>query len=356
MLGEGTLNHTAKQIAGYLDNLGAFIEYGHGMDRSGITVYCLNKHLANVLELLSEMLTTATFPAKELQNQQKQATQNLSINQEKTAYLANRVFKEKIFGAAHPYSFSLEESHISAISQEHLIGFYRQYYLNKPFKIFLSGNISDNHTQAIETFLGKHSLDAQPPQQQFISSFQGASNNIIPKENSVQTTIRIGKQLNISRKDDNYTKLLLANEVLGGYFGSRLMKNIREEKGLTYGISSSIPQMSKGSYFVIGTDVKAEFAALTVTEIKKEILELQNNLVDEEELSRAKSYLIGQYLGSINTPFEVMDRNKIMALEGLDMEFYDRYPARVHAITPADIMTVAQQYLEVETLTDVLVG
>jgi zinc protease len=356
MLGEGTNNQTAKQIASYLDQLGAFIEYGHGMDRAGLTVHCLSKHLPQVLDLLLEMLTEASFPEKDLQNQQKQAAQNLSINQEKTAYLANRIFKEKIFGKNHPYSMSLLETHISAIGQGDLKDFYQNNYKFKPFKIFLSGSVSQQDIKLIDQILGQHTLQTPPQTKQVVATIQEPETSIVAKENSVQTSIRMGKQLAINRKHKDYTKLLLTNEVLGGYFGSRLMKNIREEKGLTYGISSSVPQMSKGSYFVIGTDVKAEFAELTISEIRKELISLQTIPVPAEELDRAKSYLIGQYVGSINTPFEVMERNKIIMLEGLDLPFYDNYPTRVRAVSQEDIMATAQKYLAEDSLTSVLVG
>ena len=150
--------------------------------------------------------------------------------------------------------------------------------------------------------------------------------------------------------------MIVATEILGGYFGSRLMRNIREEKGFTYGISSSIVPMRQAGYWAIGTDVKKEFAQATLDEIQKEIHRLQTELVPENELETVKNYLAGEFAGSLNTPFEIADRVRLMVLEGLDVEFYSNYIQRLRVVTAEDIQRMANQYWQWEDLQQVIVG
>jgi predicted Zn-dependent peptidase len=150
--------------------------------------------------------------------------------------------------------------------------------------------------------------------------------------------------------------MIVANEVFGGYFGSRLMRNIREDKGFTYGISSSIAPMRQDGYWVIGTDVKKEFMNDTLTEIQKEIALLQTESVPEDELETVKNYLAGEFAGSLNTPFEIADRVRLMVLEGLDVDFYSNYIQRLRVVTAEDIQIIAQQYWQWKDLQRVIIG
>jgi zinc protease len=171
----------------------------------------------------------------------------------------------------------------------------------------------------------------------------------------VQTSIRIGRHL-FKRKDPDFYKFIVCNEVLGGYFGSRLMKNIREDKGYTYGISSNLAPLKNAGYWAISTDVKKEFAQATLDEIAKEIKLLQTKLVSVDELQTVQNFMAGEFAASLNTPFEIADRVRLMVLENLEPDFYARYISGVRAITPEQIMEMANKYLNFDDLTQVLVG
>ena len=160
----------------------------------------------------------------------------------------------------------------------------------------------------------------------------------------------------MTRKHPDYFPMLLLNEILGGYFGSRLMKNIREEKGLTYGISSNLALFSQAGYFVIGTDVKREFTQQTIDEIHKEIKILQTELVDESELETVKNYMVGSFAGSLNTPFDIADRYKVIFSEKLPLDFYQNYIPNIQQISAIQLLEIANKYLGLETLTEIVVG
>jgi predicted Zn-dependent peptidase len=175
------------------------------------------------------------------------------------------------------------------------------------------------------------------------------------KEDAVQSSIRVGRKL-FKRQHPDFYRMIVANEVLGGYFGSRLMRNIREEKGFTYGISSSMVPMRQEGYWVIGTDVKKEFTNDTLVEIQKEISRLQTETVTDDELETVKNYLSGEFAGSLNTPFEIADRVRLMVLEGLDTDFYSNYIQRLRVVTAEEIRSMAQQYWQWDDLQRVIIG
>ncbi|AXE20008.1 insulinase family protein [Runella rosea] len=355
MLSEGTKNHTSAQISGHFDQIGAFLELSHTPDRANVMVYGLTKHLETILEMVSEMLHEATFPEKEFNDIRNITLQNLRVNLEKSAYVATNTFKERLFGSAHPYGRMQKEERITALLTSDLENFYHQRIKARPFRVFLSGQVGEAEIALVNRFLGQHSV--------FEPLLSTITSEIVPqtepywleKEDSVQSSVRVGRRL-FKRQHPDFYRMVMANEVLGGYFGSRLMKNIREEKGFTYGISASVVPMRQEGYWVIGTDVKKEFAQATLDEIQKEIGIMQNELVPAEELEVVKNYLAGEFAGSLNTPFEIADRVRLMVLEGLDVDFYSNYIQRLRVVTAEEIQSMAQQYWKWEELQRVIIG
>ena len=178
---------------------------------------------------------------------------------------------------------------------------------------------------------------------------------IIKKEDSVQSSIRYGRML-FNHTNQDYFDVYVLNEILGGYFGSRLMQNIREEKGYTYGIHSSVVPMQEGGYFVIGTDVKREFTKYTLVEIEKELQRLIDEPVSDNELLTVKNYMLGSFVGDIQTSFAIADKYKTIYFHGLGYDYYDRFFARIQSITAQDIQAVAKKYLNPSDMSYVVAG
>ncbi|MEA5137654.1 M16 family metallopeptidase [Arcicella rigui] len=356
MLGEGTSKHSAAEINAFFDQYGAFIEFGHGLDRANMTVYGLTKYLGNLLPMVYEILHDAIFPEKELAVFKNIQLQTLQVNTEKSSFVANKVFRKKAFGDTHPYGNSLDEASIQQIEREHLQAFYQSFWYNKKAKIFLSGKITEHEVRLVEEYFGKNVItEAQEHEVSIVKQSERQEPILIEKTSAMQSSIRMGKQL-MTRKHPDYFNMLVLNETLGGYFGSRLMKNIREEKGLTYGISSNVSPFSRSGYFVIGTDVKREFTQQTIDEIHKEIQRLQNELIQPDELEVVKNYMIGSFAGSLNTPFDIADRYKVIFSENLPESFYDNYIANLQAVTSEMVLETANKYLAIDTLVEVVVG
>ena len=366
MIMEGTSQHSSAQISEYFDKFGSFTESGHGLDRANFIIYGLKKHLPSLLPMVQELLQDSVFPAKELDSLKNIQLNSLRVNAEKTSFIANKTFRKTIFGDVHPYGNSLDETAIEAINQAVLQSFYRNHWIGKPFKIFLSGNISEVEIDLMEQYFGGFKVniirgdtarvvteDTNHERKDLIPTI--IENIVIEKEGAIQSSIRMGKHL-MTRKHPDYFPMLLLNEILGGYFGSRLMKNIREEKGLTYGISSNLALFSQAGYFVIGTDVKREFTQQTIDEIHKEIKILQTELVDESEMETVKNYMVGSFAGSLNTPFDIADRYKVIFSENLPFDFYQNYIPKIQQISAIQLFETANKYLGLETLTEIVVG
>lgn len=355
MLTEGTQKRTSAQISEHFDQIGAFVDLSHTPDRANIMVYGLTKHLGAILEMVSELIHEATYPEKEFNDLRNISLQNLRINLEKNAYVATTTFKERLFGATHPYGKSQNEKSITALSVADLQNFYTNRIKARPFRVFLSGQVGDAEVALVNQYLGQHLVVSSPEVNKSLEIVSQTEPLWVEKADAVQSSVRVGRML-FKRQHPDFYRMIVANEILGGYFGSRLMRNIREEKGFTYGISSSIVPMRQAGYWAIGTDVKKEFAQATLDEIQKEIHRLQTELVPENELETVKNYLAGEFAGSLNTPFEIADRVRLMVLEGLDVEFYSNYIQRLRVVTAEDIQKIANQYWQWEDLQQVIVG
>jgi zinc protease len=356
MLPEGTDWQTSQEISEAFDKIGAFTEMTHTSDRIGIVVYCLSRFLPEVLPQISQLIQNAAFPEKELQELRNITIQNLRVSKEKNAYLATTEFRAKLFGTDHPYGQSQDENNLATLSPDAILAHYNQYIKGGKFTVVLAGQVSEVDVDIVNQTLGKSPVQNGENETQYapFGTYQG-SEILVERPESVQSSIRIGRIL-FNRHHQDYFKMLVTNEILGGYFGSRLMKNIREEKGLTYGISSHLVTLRNEGYFMIGTDVKKEFTQQTIDEIKKEIKKLQTELVGEDELTTVKNFMAGEFAGSLNTAFEVADRQKILLLDELPSDFFNHYIDQIHATTSEDIRLMANTYLQPDDMLTVIAG
>ncbi len=356
MLTEGTKNHKAAEISEFFDQYGAFTEISQSFERLAITVHGLTKHLTKLLPMLKEMISESIFPEAEFAVQKNIASQTLKVNLEKTAFVASQTFREQIFGSKHPYGKSVNQAIIENITSEAVREFYAKQISGKLFTIFLSGSFSEEEIKGLNEVFGQMSASSpEKLEEKFPESPKVGENLLVNRPENLQSSIRLGRRL-FNRSHPDFFKFIVTNTIFGGYFGSRLMKNIREEKGFTYGISSSLIPQKEGGYLIIGTDVKKEFTQQTIDEIHKEIVRLQTEQISENELETAKNYMIGSFVGSLNTPFEVADRQKVIILENLPTDFYQNYIQQVNAVSAEDVMQIANNYLKTEELCEVVVG
>lgn len=353
----GTTQCDALAISERLERLGAFHEVSSQLDRTTVTVYTLARQIPAVLEIFQEIFDSAIFPEEEVRLQQKLVVQQIQLNQEKNSVLVNQYFRQALFGVENRQGYIMTESDVLALDRQMLLQAYEATIQQQPFHFFISGYLSENEFDVLVATLS--SWRVKSAWQGLVEPFKGFSNQVkdlwYPKPESLQASLRIGRSM-VTRKEPDYFPLLVANTVLGGYFGSRLMKNIREEKGLTYGISSSLVPSAHYGYWLIGTDVKVELVEAALHEIWVELGKLRDEVVSQHELETVQHYLLGSYMGSLNTAFDIGDKYKMIYTQGLTRAYYDAYVDRITAVQPEDIQRVAQKYWQKEDISVVVVG
>ncbi len=354
MMQGGTSTKNASQIQEAFDSFGGFPEISQTVDFLTISVLGLKKYAEKYIALLIEILSDCIFPTDEIATQKDIAKQNLILNLEQPSFLANRKFRNLLLGKQNPYGIYYEPEDIDALDQAILSDFYTSYIKGKSFKIFLSGNIQNLQLSLLDQYFGKENYSPISPIETAITPLEILT-EVHPIENAMQSTIRLGKVL-FGRKHPDYYAFLVTNTILGGYFGSRLMSNIREDKGFTYGISSSLVPVADKGYWVVGSDVKVEHTTDTLNEIFKEITTLQNHPVEFDEFTKVINYMSGSFAGSVNNAFEVMDRHKNSILNNLPADFYDTYISKIREVNPADVSRIAQTYFDQGSFTKVIVG
>lgn len=351
LLSKGSARKSSFEIAQLFDLYGAHLEVSPGLDYVSVSLYSLTKNIQPVLALLKEILLEPSFPEKELEQTVNIYTQNLKVNLEKTSFVASKLFRSTLFGENHPYGKELEEKDVKSLSRQDLVGFYSNF---KDFTVFVSGKVDGGAENLINTTfseLPKNNQTNRLISQQSIEP----THQEIDKEGSVQASIRLGIQ-SILRTHPDYSKLVFASHILGGYFGSRLMKNIREEKGLTYGIYASIQALKHAAYFAIGADVNKENIGITFDEIRKELKRLRMEPVNGEELLTARNHFIGSLQSEITTPFAHADKIKTIYLSNLPDDYYQQMINTVKNMTEADVMTTSETYLNEEKFFELSVG
>ncbi len=353
LLSKGTKNKGSYEIAQLFDRYGAHLEINAGLDIVSLSLYALNKNVERSLNLLLEVLLEPTFPEKELEQLKSIYIQNLKVNQEKISFQASALIRQKIYGNTHPYGKDLEASDVNSLVQQELVDHYGQFF--NSVTILVSGNVSAANKEIITTILSPFSKNQLDSPKQKDTWIKNSERQIVEKEGSIQSSIRIGKK-SVSRADADYPEVLFVNHILGGYFGSRLMKNIREDKGLTYSVSSGLHTMTNGSHLVIGADVNRENLVLAFDEIRKEVRRLRVEKIDAEELETARNHFIGSLQLEITTSFAHADKIKNILIFNLTSDFYQNLITRIDNIAASDLPRIAETYFDEESFIEVAVG
>ena len=353
LLTEGTLSRSAKDIADGLDFYGSYFQSKCAVDDAQLTLYCLKKHLPKCLEIVEDVINNAQYPDNELDIYKKNNKQRLKVQQQKTSYLCRRAYYETIFGESNPIASFSNSSDYDNISRETLVAFHQKHYAKYMKYIAVSGDVDEIVLKNLSDFTASFS-----PKTTAINYQATAKNPIskyIKKEKSVQATLRVGRHL-FNRTHADFRKLQLTNMVLGGYFGSRLMKNIREDKGLTYGIYSVLESYLGDGCFYIEADVNTKKSELALQEIKSEINKLCTDLVEDKELNQAKNYFLGSILRGIDGPFSIMDRNRIILDYGFSDTYYEELLEIINTTSATEIRDLCVTYFEPQNLVEIVCG
>lgn len=357
MLEEGTLKMTAAQIAAAVDYYGAFLEVGVSQDSASVVLYTLNKHLKATLPVVEDVIKNAAFPQEELDIHLTNKKQKFYVNNQKVANVARKRFTELIFGEKHPYGVNVKESDFELINRLHLDEFYSRFYRANSCRIILAGKIHNDVYSLLDEYFGGDdwTSDKSLLRENVAVISTPVREQLIYKEDALQSAIRIGKVM-FNKTHHDFQPLQVLNTVYGGYFGSRLMSNIREDKGYTYGIGSGLASLHHSGYFFISTEVGVDVCKNAIHEIYFEMDRLRNELITEDELELVKNYLLGTFLRSVDGPFAMADRFKGIMEYGLSYDYFDKYIATIKGISASQLRDLAITYFDKETMIELVVG
>lgn len=357
MLMEGTQSYTHRQIADTIDFYGAYLipEFSH--DHSSLKLFSLNKHLPKLFPILKSILTESTFPTKELNTYLRNGKQRLQVALQKNDFIARRQFGSTLFGA-NRYGIVPQIEDYDQISREDLLRLYQKQFNPANCTIVISGKIDPKLLVDFQSYFD----ETWPAQEPYVSAnslptsaTRAAQRVYTERPNALQSAIRLGCKT-IGRSHPDFPALQFVNTLLGGYFGSRLMANIREDKGYTYGIGSGIVSLKHDAYFTIATEVGVDVTGATLAEVEKEINRLRTELVGPEELTLAKNYILGSMLGSLENVFAHGDKFKNAYFSGLDIDYYDYYVDKIKVMDADVVLGIANTYLDFGDMTKVIVG
>jgi zinc protease len=356
MLTEGTSRLSAMQIADQIDFYGAFLQVDYGYDHSQVVLYTLNRHLASTLPVMKAIITDSVFPENELVTFIRNQQQKLQVSLQKNDIVARRTFNKAIYGDTI-YGLGAQFEDYKTLHREDMLAHFKQMYQPSNCTILVSGKVDDLTKGLISEHFDDDWANGSAQADTFQPELKPADDHFyfIEKPDALQSAIRMGLP-SINRTHPDFPSLQVMNTVLGGYFGSRLMANIREDKGYTYGIGSGASSLNKGGALFIATEVGADVCKAAVSEIEKEINILKTQMVPEEELSLVRNYMLGSLLGSLENIFSHADKFKNIYFSGLDYDYYDRYTEVIKSITSEDILEVANKYLDLDKFYKVIVG
>ncbi len=355
MLSEGTLTFKSHDIAQTIDYYGARLNAEASKDNITIALIVSKKNWSKLLPVLIEIVTAPVFPEKEFKVATNIALQRYLINNEKVKTLSIRKFKEVLFGNHNFYGYNTKKEDFDSLKTVHLKNFHQKYFTTSSCGLVLTGNFIDKNLQELEHHFMHLSQKSCPLSKSLKIESHTEKNHFIHKKGAVQSAIRYGC-LAINRLHPDSTALRILIMALGGYFGSRLMNNLREDKGYTYGIGSSLVSLKKAGYITISTQVGNKFLKDSIAQISNEIEKLQTTKIDTNELFIVKNYLLGSLLRSTDGHLNLSNLTTMLFNYDLDFNYLDSYIHQIKQTTSEEMLITAQNYLNKDNFYTVVAG
>lgn len=355
LIKNGTSKKNAFEITEYFEYYGAYLSRSCFNETATITLHCLSKHLKELLPVIRELITDAVFPENELEIFQQNSIQRLSVNLLKCDFVANRLIDVYLYGAQHPYGRVSNKEDIEALTREDLTSFFKQFYANANCTIFSAGKLPADFEELLDHYFGDLSLNENLPTVTYKRELMSQKKHRVTNDmNGVQGAIRIARPFP-DRHHPDFKKVMILNTLFGGYFGSRLMSNIREEKGYAYGINSFLQNHIQQTSWIISTEAGKDVCEATIDEVYKEMQLLRETPIDAEELLLVKNYMMGLNLGYVDGPFHIISRWKNLILHGLDEDYFYDSLNTIKNISAEELQALSNKYLLPEQFFELVV-
>lgn len=356
LLKNGTSGRTALQINEAFEYYGGYCNRACYNETAVITLHTLTKHVEKLLPVIQEMLTDSVFPQEELDIYRQNSKQRLQVNLKKCEFVAGRLIDSYLYGENHPYGTFTNPEEFDHLCTDDIKAFYQKRYLQGHCVIFAAGNIPANLTQLLNDFFGKLSIGKPPSSLPVINPVPatGKKYRIQNDAASVQGAIRIASHFP-NRHHPDFKKAIILNNVFGGFFGSRLMSNIREDKGYTYGIHSYLQNHIQHSAWMISTEAGKDVCEATIEEVYREMKRLREEKIGEEELLLVRNFMIGGILGDLDGPFQIMAKWKNIILNNLDGNYFYDSVNEIKRVSAVELQEIANKYLVPEQFYELVV-
>jgi zinc protease len=343
LLRNGTSKKKAFEINEHFEYYGSFLNRACYNETSTVTLHCLN--------------TDSIFPEEELAIFKQNQKQRLSVSLKKSDFVAGRLIDSYLYGEKHPYGKYSSVEAYNALNRDEILSFYKKYYSQGNCIIFTAGKLPGNIIELLNKHFGSLPFgnNYQKPVHNISSNKKaGEKTRITNDENGVQGSIRIARNFP-NRHHPDFQKTMMLNTIFGGFFGSRLMRNIREEKGYTYGIYSFLQDHLQQSAWVVSTEAGKDVCEATVEEVYKEMKQLQDEPVGEEEIQLVRNYMMGSILGDLDGPFQLIGRWKNYILHGVDEQYFYNVINTIRTVSPEELQSLAKKYLQPEAFYELVV-
>ena len=358
MLREGTRRFSSSGIAERLDFYGAWLDLSSSINYGFVTLYSLGKYLPQTLEIVASMVREPTMPEAEMETVVKANRQQFLINSGRVDVQARRKFNQTMFGREHPLGRPAETDDYSHISRDVLMDFYRAHYHSRNASIYISGRVTPATIDCVDRLFGKEDWgdtarvtvdeDHRPCP-------EGKKRIFIEKDDALQSSVKMG-YFTISQSHPDFMKLKVLTTIYGGYFGSRLMMNVREDKGYTYGIWAGLVPYPGLSVFGISTETANEYVEPLIEEVCKEMDRLREERVGKDELDMVRSYMMGDLCRAYETAFSLPEAWIYLETAGLPDDFFERSVQAIREVTAEETERLAERYFSKEKLIAVVAG
>ena len=354
LLRNGTSEKTAFRLNEHFEYFGSYLNRACYHETATITLHCLTKHVGELLPVVKELITDSIMPADELEIYKQNMKQRLKVNLKKSDYVAGRLIDACVFGPNHPYGKYSSEEDFDALHREPLLDFYKKFYQQGKLIMFVAGRLPANLEKLLNDHFGDLPGTPLVAKEAVVHPATEKKYRVNKDTEGVQGSIRIARPFP-NRHHPDFLKAQVLNTLFGGFFGSRLMSNIREDKGYTYGIGSYLQNHVQQSAWMINTEAGKDVCEATIAEVYKEMKDLREELVDEEELLLVRNYMMGSILGDLDGPFQIIARWKNLILNNLDEQYFYDSINTIKTVSAEELQQLAQKYLQPEDFYELVV-
>lgn len=354
MMKEGTVHTPSENISAFFDYYGATFNCGSSLDHTSFTLFSLSKFFPKLVSQFAEIIFEPAFPIADLDKFKQNSIEKLKMDVSKNEVMAYRYLTSELFGESHIYGYNSTKESFSNIIQDDLHHFHKDMVDYQNCFIFLAGKYEKDLLTSLNNSFGKWNYSGLG-KINYTPGIESPNQTSYDSPNKLQSAIRLGRHFG-SKKHPDYGKLSFLTNVLGGYFGSRLMKNIREDKGYTYNIYSDIDTMLKDGYFYITSELDKEYINPAIDEIFKEMNDLSYNSIPKEELEMNRNYIMGNLLSSLDGPFQAMRLIKSAILSDQSLDEISQIINIYATIDAEELKQTAKKYLNPDDFFRVIVG